>query len=236
MDRSAADGGSGGVSGPNGRTRTTSSQSGLIGLSLSLLVPLLLAACGDGGNGSRMMRMMGQQSMELPDGVPAADLPAPESRGARLAARYCSQCHGIPSPRRHAAEDWEATARRMFRRMDHMEHMGGMMGRGMRRGMMDVEAPTGAEEREILTYLRQHAMRGVRAGALPAGEGREAFERVCSRCHALPDPGQHTPAEWSAVMERMRGHMERMEVEEITDSEAERVVRYLQRAASDSAR
>jgi cytochrome c5 len=183
-----------------------------------------------------MMRMMGQRSMELPEGIPAADLPEPDSRGARLVARYCSQCHGIPSPRRHAPEDWEATARRMFRRMDHMQHMrgmGGMMGGGVHRGMRDVAAPSADEERAILAYLREHAMRGARAEALPAGEGRETFGRVCSRCHALPDPAQHTPEEWPAVVARMRENTERMEVEGITDAEAERIVRYLQGAASE---
>jgi len=183
-----------------------------------------------------MMRMMGQQAMELPEGISASELPKSESRGARLVARYCSQCHGIPSPRRHAPEDWEASARRMFRRMDHMQRMsgmGGMMGGGMHRGMMDVSAPTAGEERAIVAYLREHAMRGTRAEALPEGEGRDVFRRVCSRCHALPDPAQYTGEEWPEVVQRMRGHMERMEVRGISDREAERIVRYLKRAASE---
>lgn len=178
-----------------------------------------------------MMRMMGGRSMELPVGIPASDLPEPAGWGAGLVATYCGQCHGIPSPRRHAAEDWEATARRMFRRMAHMEGMGGRM----RGGRMDVEAPTAEEERAILTYLREHALRRVREADLPESDGREAFVQACSRCHALPDPLQRTSEEWPAVVERMRGHMARMEVEEISDAEADRVVRYL-RAASDGRR
>lgn len=201
-------------------------------------VPLFLAACGDGPGGrgmggmGDMMRMMGGRSMELPEGIPAGELPEPDSRGARLVATYCGQCHGLPSPRRHAAEDWESTARRMFRRMTHMAGMGGRMGGGMHRGMMEVEAPTAGEERAILAYLREHAMSEARVEALPGGAGREVFARICSRCHALPDPGQHEPAAWPAVVERMRGHMDRMEVEAISDAEAERVVRYLQTASN----
>lgn len=205
-------------------------------------VPPLLAACGDGPGGrggmgdmgamGEMMRMMGRRGMELPEGIPASALPDPDGHGAGLVATYCGQCHGIPSPRRHAAEDWEATARRMFRRMAHMEGMGDGRMRRMRGGRMEVEAPTPGEERVILTYLREHAMRGAPEEALPGGEGREAFVRICSRCHALPDPGQHAAEEWPAVVERMRGHMERMEVEAISDAEAGRVVRYL-RAAAD---
>lgn len=213
--------------------------SGIVLVAGSLMLSLVFAACGDGGSWPRMMRMMGQQSMELPEGIPAADLPDPRSRGARLVARYCSQCHGLPSPRRHAPDDWEATARRMFRRMDHMQHMhgmGGMMGGEMHSRMMDVSTPTAAEQRAILAYLREHAMRGTRAEALPEGEGREAFREVCSRCHALPDPAQHSSDEWPAVVRRMRGHMDRMEVRGISDGEAERIVRYLQRTSSGGGR
>lgn len=204
--------------------------------------PLLVAACGDGGMPGMgdarrgmdapdgMMRMMGRQSMEVPEGVSASELPQPGSRGARLTARYCSQCHGIPYPRRHTADDWDGTVRRMLRRMDHMARMRGMM----RRGMMAVEAPSRAEADAIMSYLRQHAMPGAEPEALPAGEGREDFRRACSRCHALPDPGQHTPEEWPGVVERMRQTMERMDVERISDAEADRIVRYLRRAAGGS--
>lgn len=187
------------------------------------------------GGMNGMMRMMGGRGMELPEGIPASDLPEPGGRGAELIATYCGQCHGIPSPRRHAAEDWETTARRMFRRMAHMEGMGGGMGGGMHGGRMDVEAPTAEEERAMLAYLREHAMQRAREEALPESDGRETFVRACSRCHALPDPLQRTSEEWPAVVERMRGHMARMEVEEISDAEADRIVRYL-RAASDGRR
>lgn len=212
----------------------------LLGL-FAICSPLLLVACGDGMGGMggddgspEMLGMMGRRSMELPEGIAARELPDAGSRGAELMARYCSRCHSIPSPRRHTAEDWDATVRRMVRRMAHMERMGGgMMGRMRGRGMMvEVEAPSPGEEREILSYLRDHAMRAAVEEDLPPGDGRELFSRTCARCHALPDPGQHTREEWPAVVERMRGHMEKMEVEGISDARARRVVRYLRRAAS----
>ncbi len=115
--------------------------------------------------------------------------------------------------------------------MEHMARMRGMMGRGMR----DVTAPSRTEAGAILAYLREHAMPGAEPGTLPAGEGREAFRRVCSRCHALPDPGQHAPEAWPEVVERMRGNAERMDVEGISDAEARRVVRYLRQAAGEGA-
>ncbi|HEX7052250.1 MAG TPA: hypothetical protein VF188_18730, partial [Longimicrobiales bacterium] len=68
-----------------------------------------------------MMRgMMDRMMANMPEGVPASTLPDPGSRGARLVARYCSQCHGIPSPARQSAEDWEPTVRRMVDRMARM--------------------------------------------------------------------------------------------------------------------
>lgn len=196
--------------------------------SLAFLLSAVLVLAGCGGDGP--FPGMGSRSLELPSGISADSLPAPGSRGARLVADYCSQCHGIPSPRRHSAEDWEASARRMFRRMDHMEHMGGgMMGRMHGRG--DVRAPTAHQREAILAYLRDHAMASAEDEALPAGEGRERFRTVCTRCHALPDPGQHTPDEWPGVVERMRENMRRMEVPEPSVEDMAAIVSYLQRAA-----
>lgn len=186
-----------------------------------------MVGCGDVGGFPEMLGMMGGESMELPEGIPASRLPDPGSAGARAVERYCSQCHGIPSPRRHSPEDWQAVARRMFLRMEHIQHMGGMMGRAT----ADVSAPGAAERREIVAYLREHAMRGVTEEGLPAGAGRDAFVRACSRCHGLPDPGQHGPDEWPEVVERMRVNMETMGVEEISDLDAREILRYLRTAS-----
>lgn len=46
---------------------------------------------------------------------------------------------------------------------------------------------------------------GYEPGSL---SGRQLFEIKCSRCHALPDSGQHTAAEWEQTVERMGGYME----------------------------
>lgn len=202
----------------------------------ALLAPvILLAAAGCDGPSMRLPGD-GQASTQdalMPQGIQASALPDPDSRGARLVARYCSQCHGIPSPARHAAADWVPTLRRMFLRMGHMRGMGGMM--MGRRGMMGrMATPTAAEERTILDYMQGHAMHEADASALPAGEGADVFQTMCSRCHALPDPMQHTPAEWPGVVARMRQNMETMNVEPITDAEAQAIIRYLEGAAGGS--
>lgn len=203
---------------------------------LAAIIPL--AACRGGEPEGMWVRA---DMMELPEGVTARDLPDADSSGALLAARYCSQCHGIPTPKRHSAEDWMPTLRRMFARMDHMSRMGGvgrMMGRGMRgrgrmpMGMHGVRAPTIGQQRLIVAYYRAHALRTVEPAALPAGEGVALFRDRCSRCHALPDPAQHAPREWPDVVERMRENTERMGVGAFSDDEATAIVEYLRIAAA----
>jgi cytochrome c5 len=184
-----------------------------------------------------------RDSALMPVGISADSLPDPASPGARLVATYCSSCHGIPSPRRHAAADWPATVRRMELRMDIVGHMGrrmgggmmgggGMRGRRMRGGMMGVRAPGAAETAGILSYLESHAMPAADTARLPAASGRALFSRTCSRCHALPAPSQHTAAQWPGVVERMRQHMRQMGVGSITDRQAADIVAYLRRAGS----
>ncbi|MBC8284559.1 MAG: cytochrome C [Nitrospinae bacterium] len=34
-------------------------------------------------------------------------VPEPESPGAKLYLEKCTQCHGLPGPKRHTAEQWD---------------------------------------------------------------------------------------------------------------------------------
>lgn len=169
----------------------------------------------------------------VPEGIAATELPDPDSRGAGLVSRYCSQCHGLPSPSRLSADEWSSTARRMFARMEHMERMRGRM----RMRMDDVSAPSADEERVMVDYLRRHALRTISADELPEADlpGAPLFARSCSRCHALPDPGLYRPDEWPAVVERMRENMRAMDVAELSDDDARRIVEYLQATAASVA-
>jgi mono/diheme cytochrome c family protein len=182
----------------------------------------------------------------VPTGIEASQLPDSQSEGAQLVARYCSQCHGIPSPASHAAEDWPATLRRMLMHMERVSHMPGMGGmmrgrmgtRGMGgMGMMHAEAPAPAEQQAILAYLESHGLQAIAPDRLPAAAGAGAagaarFARTCNRCHALPNPAQHTAADWPAVVRRMRDNMLRFKVDTISDQTAAAIVRYLQSAVS----
>lgn len=150
-----------------------------------------------------------------PAGFSPADLPDANSVGAGLVAKYCAQCHALPTPSAHSATDWPRVARRMWLRMDRLPEA------------LGVQAPLAGERAQLLNYLTTYAL-VVSGGALPPGRGREDFAKVCSRCHALPDPGVHSPQDWVAVFQRMEGNMGRMQVSPPTAEESERILLYLQ--------
>lgn len=156
------------------------------------------------GMKAMMNRMM---SGRLPPGIAPQDLPDPKSEGARLLNHYCTQCHNLPGPGMHTAQEWPDVVDRMNQRM---QIMGGHGMMGMMRGGID--APDDSELRTIVEYLQAHAQQPIDASRYsdldtPAGR---AFQSACSRCHALPDPRQHTAAEWPAVVERMTRNMQAM--------------------------
>lgn len=103
-----------------------------------------------------------------------------------------------------------------------------------------VEVPTPQQRQAILNYLVKDAL-VVSGATLPAGAGRGSFSKACSRCHALPDPRQHSPADWPAVVARMRQRMDQMKVDQPPEATLQEIVVYLDdvsttRVRADSAR
>lgn len=201
----------------------------LMGAVVSCMMPMMGMMGMDDKNDQGMMdrghmKEMMQQMMGgmLPPGIKPQDLPEPESRGAKLLNTYCSQCHNLPSPRMHKAEDWPRVAGRMLGRERMMVGMRGMM--------MQVKAPSSQEEETLLQYLQQHAMRALVPGTvlMPDSPGAALFQQTCAQCHALPDPKQHTALEWTAVVKRMRQNMIAMGRREMTDREAKEITAYLE--------
>jgi cytochrome c2 len=140
----------------------------------------------------------------LPRAIEASQLPDADSRGAQLAARYCVQCHFLPNPGMHSATRWKTVIERMVWRMQG----NGNLGRVMTDMMSGLRAPTIAEAVELGEYFARHAQREIASShpALKTREG-EMFSIACSQCHALPDPSQHTAAEWPGIVKRMQRHM-----------------------------
>jgi cytochrome c2 len=152
------------------------------------------------GGGLRGM-MQGMMDDILPPMSPSL-LPDPNSKGARLLDQYCTQCHNLPGPGLHTAEQWPAVVERMDRRMLAMRGRGMMM-------MGRIEAPDQKQLQTILAYLQVHAQKTSTAQATPGldTEAGRAFQSVCSQCHPLPNPAQRTAAQWPGIIARMKGYM-----------------------------
>jgi len=194
-----------------------------------LFVMMATNAAAQGGmmRQGHMGGMMNEEA-RLPELLPE-QLPNPKSDGAALTVRYCSQCHNLPSPATHSAKEWTEVVGRMTNYMS-----GGMH----RRGMMPVQKPTKEETGTILGYLQQNALRTFSGSAVPdpGSAGAQRYKTICSRCHALPDPGLHTSEEWPFVVERMRRNMRVMEKPAISDNETAEITDYLQHHARPEAK
>ena len=153
-----------------------------------------------------------------PPGVVPDSLPDPASRGAQLVAQYCEQCHALPSPAMHSATDWPRVVRRMWLRMDRLPDS------------LAVRTANEGDRVTVLGYLQANALQ-VGGPELPAGQGREEFAEMCSRCHALPDIRIHSSGDWPAVYLRMERNMERMNVSLPNRDQTSRILLYLQGAA-----
>ena len=140
----------------------------------------------------------------LPRSIEPRELPEPRSEGARLTARYCVQCHYLPSPQMHSPDNWTAIVVRMVWRMQGRGNMGVLM----KEMMENVEAPSEEETAALVAYLKKYGQSEMDPGhpALRSDAGK-MFSIACTQCHALPDPRRHTRGEWPAVVERMRRHM-----------------------------
>jgi len=184
---------------------------GVLGLvTLTGSQPSMAEMMGNKGMGmmddDRMGMMSGMMGERMPPGIDPANLPDPKSEGARLIQLYCNQCHNLPAPGLHTAAEWPTVVARMNHRMQMMSGRGGMW------MMHDIKAPSEQELDTLTRYLQANALQVVDITEqldinTPAGI---AFQQTCSRCHSLPDPKQHTAAEWPAVVERMTRNMTKM--------------------------
>jgi mono/diheme cytochrome c family protein len=141
----------------------------------------------------------------LPPGPSPETLPEPRSEGAQLLSRYCVQCHHLPSPAMHTAANWPRIFDRMVWRMEGKGNMGELM----KDMMTGVEAPTAAEKKALLAYLKRYGQTAIDPKQYPdlASPEGQAFEYACSQCHSPPDPKRFTAKEWPLVVKRMQEHL-----------------------------
>ena len=202
---------------------------------LGLAAVLVLGACKAGtdrqgtaaagardSGGARPMveqRILRAAMLSLPPAsVKPESLPDPTSPGARLLQQYCTQCHALPSPTMHGAQDWPFVTRQMWLFIDQLQ------------GELGVQSLSTAERVQLLSYLTANALQV--AASLPAGPGKATFESTCARCHVLPDPRRHSPPDWPNVVMRMERNMERFKLSGVSHQMAESIVGYLQMASA----
>ncbi|MFQ5642267.1 MAG: hypothetical protein ACE5FQ_01060 [Thiogranum sp.] len=133
----------------------------------------------------------------MPPGMQAQNLPQPDGEGAGLLQVYCTQCHALPGPGRHTADEWPALLDKMTMLMDVASRFGGLMGK--------IRVPNAGEQEVLKHYLTDNALQAMQGE--PRGMGAAAFVSHCGSCHALPDAGQHSLEEWPAVLKRMQHNM-----------------------------
>lgn len=161
----------------------------------------------------------------IPVGIDAETLPEPGSEGAQEMVTYCVQCHGLPPPNMHTAEEWQDVLKRMER---HIEvRRGGMFAR--------VAMPSAQDWHKLREYLAAHSQKPLEPSRVvdldtPAGQ---AFHATCSQCHAPPDPAQHTAREWASVVVRMKYNMESAGKPVPDDKTTELIVAFLRKNAAE---
>ncbi len=153
----------------------------------------------------------------IPGELAAKTLPEPESEGAKLFSRFCSQCHNLPNPKMYSSDEWPMMFNRM---MSHAKSMAGIR--------KEIVVPDNEERDKIVTYLKRNGLKAISLED-PYLKNIEAFQYVwfCSTCHALPDPAQHSASEWKAVIERMERYRKEQDREPMTESEKEKILKFL---------
>ncbi len=135
----------------------------------------------------------------MPPGLMPEQLPDASGQGALLMQNYCTQCHELPGPGRHTAEEWPQVLERMLIIMDVADRFGGLLG--------NVKTPSPDEREQLRSYLVSHALKPL--AQTPKGAGARAFENHCSACHVLPDPALYD-VDWSDLLKRMQRNMQVM--------------------------
>ena len=68
---------------------------------------------------------------------------------------------------------------------------------------------------------------GMAATSKPV-PGLQETQKICTQCHAMPNPSQHHPAAWPSIVARMEGHMVANRKPTPNQSEREAIIGYLQ--------
>ena len=191
-------------------------------------------------------------------GISPADLPDGDSEGAQGFTKFCTQCHVLPSPKMHSAQEWWPIVERMAFRMwivqkimkastsspseEGGEKEVGWEGSGMMKYVAErkkemkenVQVLTEDQKLKIRDYLTRHALEVLEEGELPAKASAEidTFKKVCSRCHDLPNPKLFSAAEWGDILDRQKKNMKEMDISLMTPQEETEILKFLKTNAA----
>ncbi len=187
---------------------------------LVVAAALLFLACGPAVAWDKNIKQVA-----IPGGLTADTLPDAQSKGAKLFASYCSQCHSLPSPRMHSTADWPMRFEKMI---DHVRLLAGTAA--------DIRMPIGNDKQVIVSYLQKMGFVGL-AEYAPLLTEPEGFNVAwyCSACHAVPDPIQFSAqgatqlsaAEWHMVIDRMNVYRKKQGRDEVSVSDRDLIVNFL---------
>lgn len=169
-----------------------------------------------------------------PTQLTRSELPEPQSTGAGLMEVYCVQCHWIPTPQMHSAEEWDILLRRMLLRARLLEERvaGEHVPESFTTTARSRLVPTPDHLDSLRAYLERNALPVVDPGELPETAAADLFVERCSTCHQTPSPEAHTADEWESVLTRMQGNMRLMRVDTLATEQRTRILGFLEEHAA----
>jgi cytochrome c5 len=165
--------------------------------------------------------------LPLPVGFRAEMLADQTSPGAIVFIKTCGQCHELPNPKLHSDTEWPGVVVKMAKHL--------ILRKTFYRKPLFV--PDDPEHRLLVVYLLENGIKAMPTRFRATTPEGVLFQSRCAQCHALPHPIQHTPAEWPAVVARMRQNVQKLqEIEKlrrtpISDAEADQIVGFLSEQA-----
>ncbi len=84
----------------------------------------------------------------MPSGFSAHLLADRESSGAKIFMTLCTQCHGLPDPKSHSAQEWPAVVVRMIEKMQRQALY------------KSIKPPKNEDVDQIIAYLALHGLKG----------------------------------------------------------------------------
>lgn len=184
-------------------------------------------------------RMIASSGVGLPPTeLTGEDLPDAGSRGAGLVQVYCIQCHWLPTPTMHSADEWEIILPRMYLRAQQLQiRLGGplttgMVGEVVMSGYESAATPSPADADTLLAYMQTYALQAADPAELSAGPGRDLFIARCSTCHETPAPGAHSATGWERLVGQMQEYMRATQLPPLTPQELDLIAGYLRERAA----